>query len=136
MNPGKPPGKSPAKTRKKGPAPTGPDPKDALQQSEAGYHGLFNTVRQAIYIQDNEGRFVDVNDGACAMYGYGRGEFIGRTPEFLSAPGLNDFEFVSEKIRQAFDGEPQQFEFWAKRTGMSSPWRSISAKVPVSGKTS
>jgi len=93
----------------------GSDLEEALLQSEASYHGLFNTIRQAIYIQDHDGRFVEVNDGACAMYGYTRQEFIGRTPEFLSAPGLNDFEFVTEKIRQAFAGEPQQLEFWGRR---------------------
>jgi len=107
--------KSSKKTVKKSSLVTGPDLEEVLRQSEASYHDLFNTIRQAIYIQDHEGRFVEVNDGACAMYGYTREEFIGRTPEFLSAPGLNDFEFVTEKIRQAFAGEPQQFEFWGKR---------------------
>lgn len=91
------------------------DLKVALRESEASYHGLFNTIRQAIYIQDPEGRFVDVNDGACAMYGYPREVFIGRTPEFLAAPGLNDFALLSEKSRLAFTGVPQQMEFWGKR---------------------
>jgi PAS domain S-box-containing protein len=93
----------------------GSDLKEALRQSDKSYHDLFNTIRQAIYIQDHDGKFVEVNDGACAMYGYTRQEFIGRTPDFLSAPGRNDFEFVTEKIRLAFIGEPQQFEFWGKR---------------------
>lgn len=90
---------------------------DALKKSEKSYHDLFNTIGLAIYIQDQEGRFVEVNDGACAMYGYTREEFIGRTPEFLAAPGLNDFSTVTEKIRRAFTGEPQQMEFWGKRKG-------------------
>lgn len=102
-------------TIKKRSTQTGPNLEEALRQSEASYHGLFNTIRQAIYIQEYDGRFVEVNDGACAMYGYTREEFIGRTPEFLAAPGLNDFEVVTEKIRQAFAGDPQQFEFWGRR---------------------
>ena len=94
---------------------TGSDLKEALRQSEASYRALFNTIRQAIYIQDPEGRFIEVNDGACAMSGYAREEFIGRTLEFLAAPGLNDFSLVTQKIRQAFAGVPQNFEFWARR---------------------
>ena len=105
----------PETPEKEGPEVTGPDLEEALRQSEESYHGLFNTIRQAIYIQDHEGRFLEVNDGACAMYGYAREEFIGRTPEFLAAPGLNDFALVAEKIQRAFAGEPQQLEFWGKR---------------------
>ncbi|MDO9035101.1 MAG: PAS domain S-box protein, partial [Methanoregula sp.] len=108
-------GESPKKTVEKSSMVTGADLEEALRQSEASYHNLFNTIRQAIYIQDHEGRFVEVNDGACAMYGYTREEFIGRTPEFLAAPGLNDFNDIMEQIRKAFTGEPQQLEFWGRR---------------------
>jgi PAS domain S-box-containing protein len=87
----------------------------ALQASESSYRGLFNTIRLAIYIQDAEGRFLDVNDGAVAMYGYARDEFIGQTPDFLSAPDRNNLALVQEKISRAFAGEPQQFEFWGRR---------------------
>ena len=52
---------------------------DALRASEASYRGLFNTIRQAIYIQDPEGRFVDVNDGAVAMYVKGDFQAVGKT---------------------------------------------------------
>jgi PAS domain S-box-containing protein len=88
---------------------------DALRESEASYRGLFNTIQQAIYLLDRDGKFVDVNDGAVAMYGYTREEFVGRTPEFLSAPGKNDLPAVVEKITRAFSGEPQKFEFWGLR---------------------
>jgi len=86
-----------------------------LRESETSYRGLFNTIRQALYILDREGKFVDVNAGAEKMYGYARGEFTGRTPEFLSAPGKNDLQEIAEKIRTAFTGKPQQFEFWGLR---------------------
>jgi PAS domain S-box-containing protein len=88
---------------------------EKIRESERSYRGLFNTVRQAIYILDHEGKFIDVNDGAEAMYGYARDEFVGRTPEFLSAPGKNNVASVMEQIHNAFVGEPQQFEFWGLR---------------------
>jgi PAS domain S-box-containing protein len=86
-----------------------------IRESEASYRGLFNTIRQALYILDREGKFVDVNAGAEKMYGHSRQEFLGRTPEFLSAPGRNDLQAVAEKIQKAFAGEPQEFEFWGLR---------------------
>ncbi len=87
----------------------------ALRQSEASYRGLFDSVAEAIYIQDDEGRFVDVNAGAEAMYGYTRAEMIGRTPEFVAAPGMNDMARVGEAVRKALAGTPQQFQFWGRR---------------------
>jgi len=89
---------------------------EALQESERSYRGLFNTIRQAIYIINPDGTFLDVNDGAEAMYGYKREEFIGRTPEFLSAPGKNNLAEVKASISRAFAGEPQIFEFWGLRS--------------------
>jgi PAS domain S-box-containing protein len=66
----------------------------------------------AIYIQDKDGKFVDVNMGAVRMYGYPREYFIGKTPDFLSAPGKNDINVTASLIQKAFLGEPQKFEFW------------------------
>ncbi|NOH02077.1 MAG: GAF domain-containing protein [Chloroflexi bacterium] len=89
---------------------------EALLESETSYRGLFNTVRDAIYIQDREGRFLDVNDGAAQMYGYPKEYFTGKTPEFLSAPGKNDMQKIAASIHKAFEGEAQEFEFWGVRS--------------------
>ncbi|NTW25173.1 MAG: PAS domain S-box protein, partial [Lentimicrobium sp.] len=64
--------------------------KDALTNSEESYRGLFNSITSSVYIMNKDGRFVDVNDGAVAMYGYPRERFIGNSPEFLGAPGKNE----------------------------------------------
>lgn len=87
----------------------------ALRQSADSYHGLFNAVRDAIYIQDREGRFVDVNRGAEEMYGYPRKDFIGRSPDFLSAPGKNDLAATIKAVERTFAGQPQRFEWWGRR---------------------
>ncbi len=84
----------------------------ALKQSERSYRGLFDDASEAIYIQDREGRFLDVNKRAEKMYGYPREFFIGKTPEFVSAPGKNDLKDIDCRIEKAFQGEPQSFEFW------------------------
>ncbi len=89
---------------------------EALRKSEESYRGLFNSVHEGIYIQDHEGRFLDVNDGAVKMYGYPRTYFIGKTPEIISAPGKNNLDEIVKAVAKAFSGETQQFEFWGQRS--------------------
>ena len=89
--------------------------KEALKESEFSYKNLFDTIDDAIYIHDSEGKFIDVNPGAEKMYGYSREEFLERTPAFLSAEGLNDNVDVKKVLYDAFNGIPQHFEFWGKR---------------------
>jgi len=88
---------------------------EARRETEMNFFGLFNTVKQAIYIQNPDSTFIDVNQGALDMYGYDKEAFIGKTPEFLSAPGKNDFQQVARIVDLAFHGQPQKFEFWGKR---------------------
>jgi PAS domain S-box-containing protein len=87
----------------------------SFADNELSYRNLFNTIEDAIYIQDESGTFLDVNDGAIKMYGYTREEFLGHMPDFLSAPDKNDFELIKHKLAEAFKGMPQQFEFWGKK---------------------
>ncbi|MBI3195509.1 MAG: PAS domain S-box protein [Ignavibacteriae bacterium] len=88
----------------------------ALLNSEVSYRGLFDSVSDAIYIQDIQGKFLDVNNGAEKMYDYPREFFIGKTPEVLSAPGKNDMQKIFEHVQKAFQGIPQRFEFWGIRS--------------------
>jgi len=90
--------------------------KNSISESEESYRDLFNDVPFAIYIQESNGCFLDVNEMAVKTYGYPREFFIGKTPEFLSAPGKNDLEAVSKAIQKAFDGIPQHFEFWGLKS--------------------
>ncbi|MFH1121079.1 MAG: PAS domain S-box protein [Bacteroidota bacterium] len=90
--------------------------KEELQESEESYRGLFNSISSSVYIMDREGKFLDVNDGAIAMYGYPKERFIGNTPAFLSAPGRNDSTDIPALLEKTFNGIPQVFEFWGKRS--------------------
>lgn len=86
-----------------------------IQNSEESYMSIFNNVSDAIYIQDNDGKFIDVNRGTVEMYGYPKEFFIGKTPEFISAPGKNDINKVTGHTRKAFKGSSQRFMFWGLR---------------------
>ncbi|MGC8764242.1 MAG: PAS domain S-box protein [Acidobacteriota bacterium] len=87
----------------------------ALKEGVKSYRSLFDAVSDALYVQDRQGRFLDVNRGAVAMYGYSREEFLGRTPDFLSAPGKNDPERLRRDLEAAFAGETRVFEWWGRR---------------------
>ena len=43
---------------------------EALKESEARYQGLFQSSRDAIYITERDGHFIDVNDSFLEMFGY------------------------------------------------------------------
>lgn len=96
---------------------------NSIKINEESYKTLFNTISDAIYVQNANGVFLDVNHGAEKMYGYNREEFIGRTPEFLSAPGRNDLHQVAAYIQDTFKNNvTHTFEFWGlKKDGSIFP---------------
>jgi PAS domain S-box-containing protein len=89
---------------------------EELLKSRQTFFDLYNSVSEAIYIQDNNGVFLDVNKGAEEMYGYSREELRGKTPEFVSAMGFNNLGEIAGLLKQVFDtGKPVQFEFYGVR---------------------
>lgn len=91
---------------------------EAIQKYQASvesFQDLFDSISDAIYILNKEGRFLKVNEGAVAMYGYDRNFFIGKTPEALAAPGKVDLANTQELVKKALNGTPQSFEWWGKR---------------------
>lgn len=88
---------------------------EALRASEASYRGLFDSLSDLVYIQDLEGRFLNVNEAVLRTYGYTQDEIIGQTPAFLAAPELVDLEDTANRFQRALDGEPQRFEWWGRR---------------------
>jgi len=49
---------------------------DALRKSEEKYRALFETAKDAIFLSDESGKFVDVNQAACESLGYSREELL------------------------------------------------------------
>ena len=87
-----------------------------LLESEQSFRGILNTVSESIYILNNEGKFIDVNEGALKMYGYERTDFIDSGIEFVSADGKNNLPAITAAVFQTLkDGTPLHFEFWGKR---------------------
>lgn len=86
-----------------------------LRLSHETYKGILDSISEAIYVHDSEGKFRYVNKAVETFYGYDRDYFIGRTPEFLSAPNMNNINEVMNYLQKAFNGAPQLFDFWGIR---------------------
>ena len=86
-----------------------------LQLAQSTYQGIINSVSEAIYIQDENGTFLDVNLASEKMYGYAKSDFVGKNPSFLCAPDKNDLAMIADYVRKAYAGEAQAFEFWGLR---------------------
>jgi len=82
-----------------------------IQDSETSYHDLFNTVGEAIWIIDVDGRLLEINQGALDMYGKPRDFFLGKSFDILFSPGTFDIGQILSKFESAFYHESQIFEF-------------------------
>jgi PAS domain S-box-containing protein len=93
-----------------------------IQQSLMSYQYLFENNLDLIYIQDMEGRFIDINSTVVQAYGYTKQEILGKTPEFLADKKRTNMDAFPEILEKAKNGIPQKFEFWGKRKdGTSFP---------------
>lgn len=89
---------------------------EALQENKENLQSIFDSVSEAIYVLDENGTFIDVNKGAEKMYNYSKEELIGKNPQAVAAPELNDLEEVEKIMQSVFEnGIPILLEFWAVR---------------------
>jgi len=49
---------------------------EAMRESEQKYRLLFETAKDAIFMSDENGKFIDVNQAACESLGYSKEEFM------------------------------------------------------------
>ena len=81
---------------------------ERLRESESRYRTLFNSVNDAIYIHDVNGRFLEVNQEACRRQGFNREAFLSMSAHHMVAP-----EFVKDiekRIRELSEREAIFFE--------------------------
>ena len=73
----------------------------ALKASQESLLAIYNSVSEAIYIQEwPGGTFIDVNRGAEVMYRRPRAELVGLNPVEVGAPGRNDLEALGRLMDQ------------------------------------
>jgi diguanylate cyclase (GGDEF)-like protein/PAS domain S-box-containing protein len=108
---------------------------DRLRESEARFRTIFETVTDAIFVQDlDAARFVDVNRHAIDMFGYPRDELLGKGIADLSEnkPPYTGADAVTH-IAQALDGRPQTFEWRCRKRDGTLFWAEIGCRTATFG---
>ncbi|MGC4066795.1 MAG: PAS domain S-box protein [Polyangiaceae bacterium] len=101
----------------------------ALTRSERKFREIFNATNDIIGIHSEDGRFTDVNDQFCELFQCKREDVIGRTAQFLeySDPPYSELDAL-ERIRLAWNGKPQLFEWPCRRANGETFWTEVSLK--------
>lgn len=84
------------------------------KKQEASYKEFFNSLKVAMYVQDLNGKFIDVNDGFLKMHGFLKEEIIGKSIDLIIASEKNDITQIDKYFEETKKGNPQQFYFWSK----------------------
>jgi diguanylate cyclase (GGDEF)-like protein/PAS domain S-box-containing protein len=75
---------------------------EALRESEERYRRLFEESRDAIYMTSVDGRFIDANQAALDLFGYGRAELLAMDVREIYAHPSDRDRFQDEMTRSGF----------------------------------
>lgn len=84
--------------------------------AENTFKNIFDNSSDLIYIHDEKGVFIDVNKAVIEKYGFSKDEIVGNTAVIFSAPDMNDFAEVANKVESVWNGgPPQTMEWWSMK---------------------
>jgi len=92
--------------------------KIALRRSEqlmSNFLDLYNSISDAIYLVDHEGRIINANQGLTKTFGYKPVEVVGKEIKFLSANGKFSEQQIAEYLERARAGESVSYEGWGQK---------------------
>jgi PAS domain S-box-containing protein len=94
------------------------------------YLDLLNATSDALAIHGADGRILDINDRACALFRCERDQLIGRTVAELSLgePPYSVAE-AAEWLRRAATDGPQTFEWRSRRADGSLFWTEVTLRL-------
>jgi len=87
-----------------------------LGESLETFRDIFNSTSEALFIQAEDGSFLDANTGAEQLSGVPRAQLIGLSHAAFTLPGLTDVQTINQHIATALAGTPQSFEVLAKNS--------------------
>jgi PAS domain S-box-containing protein len=81
---------------------------EELRASETRFRTYVDHAIDALFVRDEQGKIIDMNQRACESLGYTREELIGKTPRFFD-PGVN--EIWLQRLKERLEaGELVAFE--------------------------
>ena len=84
----------------------------AKKGAEDKYLKLFNSINEAVMVNrmspGGPGKFVEVNDYACKLFGYTRDELLGMSPHDLDTSALSVGHFINA-VKSQLSGEPVNY---------------------------
>lgn len=85
-----------------------------VQLAKDTYKNIINSLSEAVFIHDKEGKFIDVNDTVCKIFGYSRKELLNTDQERLIDPETNGYEKSVQLVKSAFAGKTNVARFIAQ----------------------
>lgn len=104
-----------------------------LRESELNYRAIFNSVNDAIVVQDAQtGEMLEVNSRFCALFGYTAEEARIHSMEDISEgkPPYSQVEAI-QFLKSAADGESPLFEWMCKDKQGRLFWAEVNLKLVV-----
>jgi PAS domain S-box-containing protein len=102
---------------------------ERIHAADRNFLTIFNSVGDAIFVSDATGKFTEVNDAACTMFGYSRVELIGSDIGTLSS-GRTPYtqDAALPWLEKARSGLPQLFEWHCRAKDGRLFWAEISLR--------
>ena len=103
---------------------------EELRKSHEYFSTLYNSLADAVFIDDADGRIIDVNQRMIEMYGFSSREeaIAGGLAPLSSGPPPYSAAEAAEWIRKAREEGPQVFEWHARRCNGSLFWTEVSIR--------
>ena len=100
-----------------------------ISEQERNYREIFNSSTDAIFIHDLNGKILDVNDSMLKMYGYEKADIANINIAELSSGKENyTAEDAGLHVKKAIQGEPQVFDWQAKKKNGDYFWVEVALK--------
>ena len=103
----------------------------ALAESEDKFRTIYDTIGDAIFVHDvASGSILDVNGGACRMYGYSREELLSLDVQGITAddPAFPP-QAARDYMRRVQEEGPQSFEWMARGSSGRQFWVLVNLQI-------